>query len=117
MIVGKAWGSTELMLKTPLIEVHRLTIKPNARCSQHAHSFKWNAFVVMSGSLKIEVTKNDYDLVDVTELEAGDFTTVRPGEYHRFVSGDEPVMAFEIYYPETLSEDIIRKDCGGIAQG
>jgi mannose-6-phosphate isomerase-like protein (cupin superfamily) len=112
---GKVWGSTEVLLRTPLLEVHRLTIAPNAECSNHQHQFKWNAFFVMSGRLSIVVEKKDYALTDVTELGPGEFTTVRPGEYHRFRSGAEPVQAIEIYYPETLSEDIVRKDCGSVA--
>lgn len=111
---GKVWGTTELLLGTPLVEIHRLYIKPNAHCSLHAHEFKWNGFLVLSGRLLIEVSKKAYDLVDVTELGPGEFTTVKPGEYHRFVTKDEPVQAIEIYYPEPLSEDIIRKDIGGL---
>lgn len=114
MILGKIWGSTEPLLKTPMLEVHRLSINPRSRCSLHAHQYKWNAFMVLSGRLSIEVHKNDYALIDITELRAGEFTTVKPGEYHRFVSHDDHVLAFELYYPEQLSEDIVRRDCGGM---
>lgn len=113
MLFGKVWGKTELLLKTPTIEVHRLTILPNSHCSMHAHRFKHNAFYVQSGVLFIEVKKNDYDLVDITELGPGDFTTVKPNEDHRFVTKDVLVTGIEIYYQEPLSEDIIRKDVGG----
>lgn len=112
-ILGKVWGSTELLLKTPLIEVHRLVIDPFSRCSMHKHEFKWNAFSVISGMLWIDVEKNDYALTDTTMIGPGDLTTVKPGEYHRFRTGDLATIALEIYYPEGLSEDIIRKDCGG----
>lgn len=114
-LIGKVWGSTELLLKTPFVEVHRLDIRANARCSLHLHRTKCNGFFVQSGRLTIEVQKSDYDLTDLTELRPGDFTTVKPGEYHRFITGREPVKAIEIYYPETLSEDIVRKDCGSVA--
>jgi mannose-6-phosphate isomerase-like protein (cupin superfamily) len=114
MITGKVWGTTELLLRTPFLEVHRLTIKPNARCSLHAHQYKHNAFYVQTGRLNIEVHKTDYALVDVTELGPGDFTTVKPNEFHRFISGDEEVRGIEIYYCEPLSEDIVRKDCGSV---
>jgi len=119
MKTGKVWGSTELLIATPLIEVHLLTIRPNARCSLHCHRSKWNAFFVQSGLLKIEVHKNDYALVDVTELGPSEFTTVAPGEFHRFLTGDDPVTAIEIYYPAALAEDIVRKDVGALlhAQG
>jgi mannose-6-phosphate isomerase-like protein (cupin superfamily) len=94
---GKVWGSTEVLLKTPLFEMHRLSILPNAECSNHKHQFKWNGFFVVSGRLSILVERNDYALTDVTELGPGEFTTVRPGEFHRFRTGAEPVQAIEIY--------------------
>lgn len=114
MRLGKVWGCTELLLRTPLLEIHRLTILPNARCSMHSHAYKHNGFLVLSGRLKIETEKQDYPLTDATEIGPGEFTSVKPGEFHRFVSGDEPVIAVEMYYLEPLSEDIIRKDCGRV---
>lgn len=114
MIKGKVWGQTKLLINTPLVEVHELAILPNRECSLHCHQFKWNAFYVFSGKLQIVVEKNDYKLTDVTTLSVGGFTTVKPGEYHKFVSLDDYVVALEIYYPEPLREDIIRKSVGGI---
>lgn len=116
MIRGKTWGRTQVLIATPAIEMHRMSILPNKQCSMHAHQFKHNAFLVLSGRLSIVVEKNDYALTDVTELGPGDFTTVPPGEYHRFVSHDEPVDAIEFYYVEPVAaDDIVRKDCGGQA--
>jgi hypothetical protein len=65
--------------------------------------------------LEIHVSKNDYNLTDITVLRAGDFTTVRPGEFHKFVCVEDCV-ALELYYPEALSEDIVRKDHGGASR-
>lgn len=113
-LIGKVWGTTEVLIKTPLFEAHRLKIRRGTQCSLHMHRAKWNAFFVLSGVLQIEVQKNDYDLVDVTELRAGEATTVRPGEYHRFIAGKSPVIAIEVYYPDHLSEDIVRKNVGGL---
>lgn len=113
MKAGKVWGTTEILLKTPFLEVHRLTILPRAKCSLHKHQFKHNSFFVAKGRLMIEVHKNDYKLVDLTELCAGDFTTVKPNELHLFMTGPEGCTAIEMYYPEPLSEDIIRQDVGG----
>jgi mannose-6-phosphate isomerase-like protein (cupin superfamily) len=111
---GKVWGSTSLLWRTPLIEVHKLEIVAGGYCSWHKHQHKHNAFIVHSGALTIEIKKAAYPLTDKTVLRAGDFTTVRPGEEHRFVAGLSPTVAFEIYYPEMLSEDIVRTDVGGI---
>lgn len=111
---GKIWGKTELMIRTPLVEVHRLEIIPNAFCSWHRHNFKWNAFICTEGQLFIETRKNDYDLTDTTYLNPGDITTVKPGEVHRFYTLGLTCKAFELYYPESLSEDIIRESVGGV---
>lgn len=113
MIIGKVWGETECVLSTPLIEIHKLIIKPWHQCSLHVHRRKSNAFLVIAGVLYIDVVKNDYPLTDTTVLGAGDVTTVKPGEHHRFRTGEWQCEAFEIYYPETLSEDIERRGEGG----
>ena len=113
MKAGKVWGETQLLLATPLIEVHALRIEPNKRCSMHKHEFKWNGFYVTRGTLLIEVEKSGYALTDTTVLGPGDLMTVRPGEFHRFRTMDEGCEAIEFYYPELLSEDICRKDVGG----
>lgn len=110
---GKVWGTTELLLKTPLIEVHRLVVLPNSYCSWHMHRFKHNAFYVTSGRLFIEVKKNDYKLIDTTECGPGEFTTVPPNEYHRFRTKKSGFTGIEIYYLEPLSTDIIRQNVGG----
>lgn len=113
MKTGKVWGETELVLSSPVCELHRIKIRPMHQCSLHVHRRKWNCFIVMTGRLFVDVMKNDYPLTDVTELGPGDVISVPPGEHHRFRTGEEPCEAFEIYYPDTLSEDIDRKDHGG----
>lgn len=112
---GKVWGQTIELLKTPLIEVHHILVNAGCVCSMHKHEFKWNMFYVISGELAIEVRKNDYDLVDTTILRAGEWTSVRPNEFHRFRSLDA-VEALEIYYLEPLAPDIIRENVGGILE-
>ncbi len=113
MILGKVWGSTECLLDTPMISIHRLFIKPGQKCSEHCHQYKNNGFYVRTGVLFIKVQKKDYPLTDVTRLEPGEFTSVKPGEFHWFETGIDRVEAIELYYPEVLSEDIVRRNCGG----
>lgn len=112
MISGKVWGRTEELLVTPLIEVHRIHINKEMVCSMHKHEFKWNMFYVVSGELAIEVQKNDYDLLDTTVIGPGQWTSVRPNEFHRFRSITD-CEALEIYYLEPLTADIIRRNVGG----
>lgn len=112
MKAGKVWGETELIFSNPLVEFHRIEVNAGYRCSTHKHEHKWNGFFVEQGTLSIYVEKNDYNLVDKTTLYTGQFAVVKPGEYHYFVAEDN-VVAFEIYWPELLSEDIVRKNSGG----
>ena len=109
---GKVWGTTEIILQTPFIEFHRIWVHSGGYCSTHKHEYKWNLFYVRSGKLKIHINKKDYALVDTTVLEAGEWTTVKPGEFHSF-QAEEDTLAFELYYPEPLSDDIIRETVGG----
>lgn len=62
--------------------------------------------------MKIVVRKNDYSLVDETVLGPGEYTQVRPGEYHRFEAVEDTV-AFELYWAEFDHNDIEREDVGG----
>ena len=111
-VVGKAWGTTECILSTPFVEIHKLHIEPGWRCSRHRHSAKLNAFYVLSGELFIDVQKRDYPLTDTTRLTAGMLTEVPSGEIHWFRTGAQPCECLEIYYPEPLSSDIDRLDHG-----
>jgi len=80
---GKVWGTTRELFKNPFCEAHFINVAPNSFCSKHKHNNKFNAFYVISGELVIKVWKNDYDLCDETLLQEGDFTIVRPNEYHQ----------------------------------
>lgn len=113
---GKVWGETRPLLVTPLIEIHRINIKPNSFCSNHIHQYKWNAFYCIEGRVSIFVDKRPkYNLVDETILNEDDITTVPPGEKHYFKTGDEHAVVLEIYYLQPLSEDIVRETVGGIS--
>lgn len=111
MEYGKIWGKTKPLLQGKSVEVHEIFAKKGTQCSMHKHQTKFNAFYVISGKMNIIVEKNDYDLVDTTTLEAGGFTTVSPGEYHRF-KAIEDTIALELYYTELDHNDIVRKDVG-----
>jgi hypothetical protein len=43
----------------------------------------------------------------------GDFTKDKTAEYH-WLEGVEDAEVIEIYYAEPISEDIVRKNTGGI---
>jgi len=111
MKAGKVWGSTELIAANGVLEFHRIEITKGSKCSEHLHEFKWNGFFVESGKLIIRVWKKDYDLVDETILEAGEYTQVKPGEFHSFEAVEDTV-AFELYWAEFSHSDIVRRSVG-----
>ena len=113
MKAGKVWGNTELIFANGVLELHRIEIRAGGYCSRHKHNFKWNGFFVEKGELAITVWQEDYDLADETILLSGDFTTVKPPQYHMFKAARETI-AFELYWAEFDHSDIIRETIGGL---
>ena len=111
MKAGKIWGQTELIHANGVLEFHRIEFKKNVACSKHKLEFKWNGFFVESGKMMVKVWQKDYDLVDETILNAGDFMRVKPGVYHQFI-GLEDGVAFELYWAEFDHNDIKRESVG-----
>ena len=110
-IAGKVWGQTELVHANGVLEFHRIEYKAKGTCSKHKHNFKWNGLFVESGEMIVRVWQNDYDLVDETILNAGDFMRVKPGVFHQFI-GMEDGVAFELYWAEFDHNDIKRESVG-----
>ena len=111
-IEGKVWGTTEPLLQSPAIEIHRIRVNLGGYCSQHKHQSKINAFYVIKGELEIQRWK-DYGLCDSTHLFAGNMSVVPAGEMHKFIAHQE-TEALEIYWAELNHNDIQRENVGGI---
>ena len=108
---GKVWGVTELIDSNNVFELHRIKIKKGGVCSKHFHKHKWNGFFVEKGKLLIRVWKKDYDLVDETILNAGEYTRIPPLELHQFEALKETVC-FEVYWANFNHNDIERESVG-----
>ena len=111
MIAGKVWGTTELVEANGALEFHRIEMKKGGVCSKHLHHYKWNGFYVESGVMLIRTWQRDYDLVDETIVEAGEYHKVKPGLYHQFECIESGV-AFELYWAEFNHNDIERENVG-----
>ena len=111
MKAGKVWGQTSTIFQNGVFEFHHIIFNKGSKCSKHKHKYKWNGFYVTKGKLIIRVWKNDYNLMDETLLTEGEWTTVKPGEYHQFeaVSDGE---ALELYWAEFDHNDIERETVG-----
>jgi mannose-6-phosphate isomerase-like protein (cupin superfamily) len=113
---GKIWGQTELIHANGVLEFHKIDFVKGGVCSKHKHKYKWNGFYVVSGQMKVKVWSGDYDLIDETILNPGDFTRVKPGFYHQF-EGLENGVAFELYWAEFNHDDIVRETVGHLNTG
>ena len=63
--------------------------------------------------MKITIWKNDYDLIDETIISDQQMSTVKPHEYHMFEAMKDTI-AYEIYWTEIESDDIVRECRGGM---
>jgi len=109
---GKIWGDTRSLFANANFELHRLFARKGGFCSKHRHASKFNQFYVITGRLRIETWKHDYDLCDVTDLGPGDMAVCKPGEYHRFTDVED-TDALEWYWVELRADDIDRENVGG----
>jgi len=110
---GKIWGKTQDIFKNSNFELHRIEAKKGGFSSIHCHVYKFNAFYIEKGSLKITIYENDYNLIDETIITKGELTIVKPGNYHKF-EAIEDTVCYEIYWAELNHQDIERKNVGGI---
>jgi mannose-6-phosphate isomerase-like protein (cupin superfamily) len=113
-IQSKFWGTTQCVYAGPYAEAHYLVINKGGYCSKHEHVYKWNRFFLISGKLKVIIYRKD-DKEDCTILEAGHFTDVPPGSYHKF-EALEDCVCLEIYWVENIDiHDIERLTIGGVS--
>lgn len=109
---GKIWGKTATIYSDHNIELNLIYAKRGGYCSKHQHMAKFNLFFVFSGMLKIDVWKNDYDLVDDTVIKRFESTVVKPRENHKF-KALKNTWALELYWVKLCLNDIQREDVGG----
>ena len=109
---GKFWGTTRCFFENDSSEVHYIEAVEGGYCSRHHHEKKWNRFIVLEGTLKVIIYKQDSQ--DETILTEGMFSDVPPMIDHRFECL-ENTKALEIYWTDGLDPtDIVRKDSGGL---
>ncbi len=106
MKTAKRWGSTEVLIDTPFCEVHRIVVQKGGICSIHKHKYKNNAFYVESGILIVYMA-DGHSWAPVA-LQMGDILNVPPGINHQF-RATTPVVAFEFYWPDGCTPDIVRE--------
>lgn len=106
-IVRKIWGTSECLISTPMLQLHRINFVRGGTCSEHYHRARYNAFYVLSGRLLIRTKHYGGKWREETRV-AGDVLVIPPGVVHQF-EGLTEGAALEMYYPGEVSEhDIVR---------
>lgn len=113
----KVWGTTECLLETPFVQLHRIRFLKGGVCSWHQHEHRWNSFYAISGELMVSAQGDnvDSDSMDAF-LRAGSFFSVEPGVTHRF-EGLTDGVALELYWPAELSLTDIKRFSKGFLRG
>lgn len=107
--IFKIWGERRRILLDDKNEVDLLYLKKNTFCSTHAHKYKINKFIIISGAVRIET---EFGKKTLTKNESW---VVRPPMKHRFYALENSIM-IELAYVEILKidpNDIKRESQGG----
>lgn len=103
-VARKVWGTSELLISLPQIQVHRIKFEAGGVCSKHYHQTRYNAFYVLEGLLSVYRGTARRSV----QLFAGHHEVVPPGVLHWF-EAETDGTALEIYFPDGVSEhDIVR---------
>jgi quercetin dioxygenase-like cupin family protein len=107
---GKVWGETTPIIVRDSFEVHRIRGLAGGYSSVHSHQYKYNLFYVDCGKMCIRVWRDN--LCDTTILQRGESTIIEPNLRHQMEFLQDTV-AYEIYWPREINNDIIRYSQGG----
>jgi len=119
----KCWGKVLHAFHSPDVALSYLEVEAGWQCSTHKHADRINAFVVLSGEIKIdwwgrhEPKGNPSSVIILPSNAMGNYCIVPAGVWHRFrVIRSGKVV--EIYWPRISGarvrlDDIVRLDIGG----
>lgn len=109
-VQGKVWGWSQRIFRSDTVQVDRAFMHAGYRCSLHHHAHRSNMFFVESGKLAIRTHKDG--LTDEIVLEAGQHTTVKPGDLHEMAAVEDTYL-LEVYSVALGGDDIVRVNQGG----
>jgi mannose-6-phosphate isomerase-like protein (cupin superfamily) len=105
----KPWGLSELLIREPTLEVHRLTIQAGGYCSIHFHCHKLQYLFVVSGRLRLRTFTATGRLSEERECATGDCVICDLDIRHQFEAVTD-CLVYEVYQSESLLDplDIVR---------
>lgn len=112
MVEQKIWGTTECLIDTPYVQLHRIKVNKGGYCSEHIHHGRANVFMLISGEMEILVGEGIHQ--KTVHLQPHVPLTVQPGVMHKFRCLKADAVCDEIYYPVLSQSDIWRASQGGV---
>ncbi|MCR5099146.1 MAG: cupin domain-containing protein [Lachnospiraceae bacterium] len=98
-LVGRTWGTREVIHREPGYRVRKIVIYPGGSISRHTHEKRNENYSVVSGVLSVELEDR------TVELKQGDGINILPGMIHRVYNGtDIEVVAIEVDTGEEIEE-------------
>ncbi len=94
--VEKLWGHEEILVNTELYCAKHLIVEPGFQCSFHYHRIKDETFLVLDGTISLEVQKKGEDKIENYILQRDDFMRIYPGDIHRFSSLGDTAIILEV---------------------
>lgn len=92
----KGWGAEYWLVNTPLYCAKFLFLKPDSRGSMHYHVRKTETFIILEGTLHLQVKDRENRSQHIELVHAGESLTLHPGLRHRLIAGEEPVVVLEV---------------------
>lgn len=107
--VVKVWGSEEIIVNNERYCGKLLRLLQGYQCSLHMHRRKAETFLVLEGSVMLEVHVNDrVEFHTLTGLSRDSFD-IEPGTYHRFAALAPNSLIVEFSTPHS-DADVSRKE-------
>ena len=105
-IVSKPWGHEEIWAHTSKYVGKKLVLSTGARLSLQYHKEKDETFLVVEGSMELQLADTVGSFHDVRTMNVGDSFHCPPMMAHRMCAGPEGCVVMEVSTPEL--DDIVR---------
>jgi quercetin dioxygenase-like cupin family protein len=108
IIVQKPWGHEVLWARTSTYVGKLLVVKPACRLSRQYHEKKTETFIVLNGSMVLEVGDPKHGSFHTLEMPLGSSFHCEAGTVHRICAGPQGCTLGEVSTPEL--DDVVRLD-------
>lgn len=117
MVEQKCWGTTEEVIWSPVMSVHRCEVNRGGYCSWHHHRHRVNLFICETADIVVQYTLVPGDQPVIHHIPPGHTYQILPTMDHRFIVLGSGLL-WEVYWPlpgrPFERDDIVRYDTGSV---